>query len=342
MNPCERKWQVEAARDGRLTGKDLESALRHRATCSECAAEQRALTALSQGLAELPLETQDPLTLRRARQRLLAEFNGSLLEPKRSRPAFRAALILGLAAALIGVATHWARHRTASTRLDAGGPSVQVEAQPGALWQEHRVPNFDRIELSEGEALFRVRRQTGQRVLIQLPDGEVEDIGTVFRIRVHERHTTQISVLAGRVSVRLHGGAPFTLGAGEHWQESAAVPVLPAPNKHVEPITESFPGAAQAPKTAHSVTPIAQAHASASSSSPVMSAAPTSNSEPGPSNAEDVAYLAIVDLLQHQRYAEARSAAKDYLLRFPNGFRRVEVLNIATRDRVPDGGQPEP
>ena len=46
--------------------------------------------------------------------------------------------------------------------------------------------------------------------------------------------------------------------------------------------------------------------------------------------AEDDAYLHIVDLLQRGRTEEARTAAKDYLLRFPNGFRRVEVLNIAT------------
>lgn len=47
--------------------------------------------------------------------------------------------------------------------------------------------------------------------------------------------------------------------------------------------------------------------------------------------AEDETYLHIVDLLQRGRSDEARRAAKDYLLRFPNGFRRVEVLNIATR-----------
>jgi hypothetical protein len=43
-----------------------------------------------------------------------------------------------------------------------------------------------------------------------------------------------------------------------------------------------------------------------------------------------------VDLLRQGKAAEARARAKAYLLRFPSGFRRVEVLNIATR--APDAG----
>ncbi len=45
---------------------------------------------------------------------------------------------------------------------------------------------------------------------------------------------------------------------------------------------------------------------------------------------EDEAYLHIVSLARAHQLSEARAAAKDYLLRFPNGFRREEVLGVAT------------
>jgi hypothetical protein len=52
--------------------------------------------------------------------------------------------------------------------------------------------------------------------------------------------------------------------------------------------------------------------------------------EPKQAREEDQAYLHIVSLLNAHRLTEARAAAKDYLLRFPNGFRREEVLGVAT------------
>lgn len=44
---------------------------------------------------------------------------------------------------------------------------------------------------------------------------------------------------------------------------------------------------------------------------------------------EDAAYLAVLSALREQRFAEARARAKAYLLDFPSGFRRLEVLNVA-------------
>ena len=100
MSPptCTRKWQVEAARDGRLRGKELEAAERHRVTCAECAKEARELEALAGSIARLPNFEPNSLVVRRARQRLLSALNESLLNgPPRRLP--RAAFV-GLAAAL--------------------------------------------------------------------------------------------------------------------------------------------------------------------------------------------------------------------------------------------------
>jgi hypothetical protein len=44
---------------------------------------------------------------------------------------------------------------------------------------------------------------------------------------------------------------------------------------------------------------------------------------------EDIAYLQVIALMRDGRREEARLAAKNYLRRFPNGFRRVEVEAIA-------------
>ena len=66
-------------------------------------------------------------------------------------------------------------------------------------------------------------------------------------------------------------------------------------------------------------------------SEPPKSGAGATEAEELLGRAEDDAYLRIVDLAQRGRVEEARAAAKDYLLRFPNGFRRLEVLNMVTR-----------
>jgi hypothetical protein len=71
---------------------------------------------------------------------------------------------------------------------------------------------------------------------------------------------------------------------------------------------------------------------------PSLSAAPFASSNvakpkassDGESDAEDQAYLQVVHLLQSGESGKARLLARDYLIKFPNGFRRVEMLNVAT------------
>ena len=44
---------------------------------------------------------------------------------------------------------------------------------------------------------------------------------------------------------------------------------------------------------------------------------------------EDELYLHIVALARAHQVSEARAAAKEYLARFPNGFRRDAVFEVA-------------
>ena len=342
--PCQRKWQVEAVRDGQLRGKDRDSSLRHRAICAECRREDRALSALGHDMARLPELARDPMTTRRSRQRLIAALDRSVLEPALSVSFSRAACALALAAIVVG---GFAIERALTRPNATEDPEsvVEVRAEAGARWSEWINQELDRVDLSEGTAAFNVHPHKLRRVVIQLPDGQVEDIGTVFEIRVKDQHTRHISVSQGRVAVRMRGRLPFTLGAGEAWESgSAAAPETDAQNQGVRisgtppnaqplAVATTAPSAASRPNQvaarARTLTPPEKGSTLAS---PPASSRPEPRIEnSGSDGAEDDAYLQILESLKRENPADARARAKDYLLRFPNGFRRVEVLNIAMR-----------
>ncbi len=341
---CQRKWQVEAVRDGRLRGKDRDSALRHRATCAQCSDEDRELVTLGHDVSRLPELARDPMTVRRSRQLLITALNRSLLEPPVSESFLRAAFALALAVAAVLVGGFAIEHELRrSSATEDPGSVVEVRAEAGARWFERTSRELDRVDLSEGAAAFTVHPHKLRRVVIQLPDGEVEDIGTVFEIRVSAQHTRHISVSQGRIAIRLRGRPAFSLCAGEAWEsEPASHDGLEADTAagRISPVSNAQPVAAAiasgvTPRSSHAGTR-PRASATAEKGSPFS--APLANGQPQPrpentgsDGAEDDAYLAILESLKRDNYAGARAGAKDYLLRFPNGFRRIEVLNIAMR-----------
>ncbi|HEY3666761.1 MAG TPA: hypothetical protein VGL19_12200, partial [Polyangiaceae bacterium] len=182
----------------------------------------------------------------------------------------------------------------------------------------------------------------GRRVIVAVPDGQIEDLGTVFDVRVSDGHTTHVAVSEGRVSVHLAGLAPLSLGSGEAWDAPVPTPTASAPTPassgpasaltvSARPAARAAPLAARAPRL-EKPPPSVQPEAPAGAATPGTASAAN---EPAPpageaARAEDDAYLNLVDLLRAGKDADARAQAKDYLLRFPGGFRRVEVLNIAT------------
>ena len=343
--PCPRAWEVEAARDGRLLGKDLDSALRHRATCAECTAEERELAALGSNLARLPELARDPLTVRRSRQQLMASLNESIIGPAEPRRRPKQAFAVALSGAALFAGWFFVGPALTSSRsvreLDAASV-VEVRAQAGARWSEHADARLDRVDLLDGTAAFSVRPHPGRRVVVHLPDGEIEDLGTVFELSVAAGQTRRIAVNVGRVSVHLNGQPDFTLGAGQTWAASSADDETTRASASSASVTTIAPadlprtsassnGAAPAPR-AHAVA-APENRAAASNTGNAAAPEPTHSAGEAPSaKAEDDAYLRIVALLKQGHDNEARGEAKRYLLLFPNGFRRVEVLNIATRD----------
>ena len=330
---CARKWQIEAVRDGRLRGKDLDSAQRHQITCAVCANEARELATLTSAIARLPKLSRDPVTVRRTRQQLLSTLNQAVLKPSTEVTRGQVAIVFaGLSVALVVVGSAiWNRQKPMSPAATARESTsfVEVHPTPGARWSEQLDHTFDRIDLTSGSASFRVRPHQGRRVIIRLPDGEIEDIGTVFEVLVQEGRTKHVAVSEGRVALRLRGRAEATVSAGESWDsepEGTAAEAVAAPG---EAPAAHMVGNAHA--SAHALRPSPPTIDRAGARPSAASAEDASKPDAASARAEDDAYLHIVTLLREGKQSQARAEAERYILRFPTGFRRVEVLNIATR-----------
>jgi hypothetical protein len=304
--------------------------------CPDCAREALELSELGQRVAGLPEAPRDPLTVRRSRQALLAAMNESLLTTDKPRSPRRRALIAGSSAVAVAAAAWFliARARLSPDHAAAAVADsksiVVVRSGPGARWSERVDTTLDSVSLADGAAAFVVHPHPGRRVIIELPDGELEDMGTVFELRVDHEHTQHIAVTEGTVAVRFRGKAEFRLTAGQAWEAS---PISPTAQRGTDEATANDAG------TPPAIAPrVAAKLALAKREEPSAKLAPPGASAASSTKAEDDAYLAIVGLLRGAHYADARAAAKRYLLQFPNGFRRVEVLNIATRAAGADAG----
>src|SRR5450432_908218 len=76
------------------------------------------------------------------------------------------------------------------------------------------------------------RRAAVGRIVIVVPDGEIEDFGTVLRVRVAETRTVGVTVEEGNVAIRISGLPEVRLGPGGSWapEPVTAIDVPPAPN----------------------------------------------------------------------------------------------------------------
>ena len=85
-----------------------------------------------------------------------------------------------------------------------------------------------------------------QRFVLELPDGELEVIGTHFGVRVEPEGTQRVEVTEGRVALRLRDALPISLGAGERWtaEREAAHAAVPPSVPAAEPPSTPAPAAA--------------------------------------------------------------------------------------------------
>jgi hypothetical protein len=302
---CDRAWEVEAVRDGRLVGQARERALDHRLECASCAADARYVEELATRLRASDVPEHDEAAVQGLRRRVLAAVDGTHVRRARTRPRRGVYMLLVGAAALagiVGVARRSTPHDVAPVT------TVDVEPGEGVRFTRTTENDVERIDLVDGSLHLRVsRRPGGRRVIVKVPDGEIEDTGTVFSVVVIAGHTERIAVEEGAVVARLTGRSAFDVGAGSTWNRA----VTPAE-------LSTAPPSGWAP--ADTARPTAR---------PAAAAAATTARTAIASDAEDTAYLRVLRLQREGHETEARAAASAYVHDFPNGFRREEMSRVA-------------
>jgi len=360
---CTRAWQAEALEDGRLSGAERASFERHAASCAECTSELRALERLRQGAERLPANMPTPLEHRRQRQELLRRASElhqrAPGQPQRRR--FAAFVLSGalLAAGYIGYELRASRSGS-ETAVALTAPTYRLEASPGAAWQTLEDGAALRLRLASGSFRLEVDKLTAvQRFVLELPDGELEVIGTHFGVRVEPEGTRRVEVTEGRVALRLRDALPLSLGAGESWTaereaaRAAAPPSVPAAEP---PSTPAAAAPSERPRVRARQTSLPEKTALEPPSGEQAATAGTHDDDFARARAafgagdygqaerlfqeferrhaedarrEDSTFLRAVARARRGDAAGARATARQYLERYPNGLRAPEAKRLA-------------
>src|SRR5262249_23323843 len=101
---------------------------------------------------------------------------------------------------------------TSADRASDQASSVAAVEADTAIWRAVVEEAVENIDLSDGTLRLHVKRPPGgRRVIVRVPDGEIEDLGTIFHVVVREGRTASVGVDEGRVTIRIHGLAPLTI-----------------------------------------------------------------------------------------------------------------------------------
>lgn len=323
---CDRLWEIDAVRDGRLSAKDTDAWTRHLRICGECASmvgdNERIRRAAAEAIAPKPAE----LELRRLRVRVLGDMARRSVGPGRRR----AAIVTVAVTVLVGMGL--------TIRMAAMGPTVPPESaedtsfastvspRPAARWSRIRDRGIERVRLEDGTLRVHVRHQRGdERFLVTLPDGELEVRGTTFVVTAAGGATERVRVEEGVVAVRV-GGAPETLlGPGGVWEAPAhvaagaspvsAAPTATAPASPASP-TAVVPGTTPAVAPAGPPAPVRSIRMQAAKgSAAVVTGAGMSAASSG--HAADEAYGMAVTAMQRGEYGAAANGFHDFVTTHP-------------------------
>ena len=314
---CDRLWEVDALREGRLSGRDVDSFARHREGCEECRLrfeEDERMRALGRALPSMEV---DRLHARRLRQSILRAAATSE-EPSRAPRG----IVFGALAACFVLAAVFASWRlyvrspvASSNRANAtAAPNTPMERpfgatidpEAGAVWEARTEGLVERVRLTAGAVAMTVRhREAGERFVVDLPDGEIEVRGTRFRVDVRDGTTRSVRVSEGLVALRRVGAEEVLLAAGESWPLLATSDVserakAAAPTASARPLSPSRPNKRGA-----------DAH-------PVRSSPSSSPSAATESKNDDSEYEAAVNLFSAQRYDEAARALHAFAIAHPD------------------------
>lgn len=354
-SPCPRRFEVEAMRDGRLTGAELAGFARHLNVCPSCSREVQALDRLAEAIRTSAHDhgVADELRVRRERTRLLAAFDRALVsssERSRSQRWFWSWPVAAAGMVLAGSFVFW-RARAHEQPAPRANLAV-VQADTSAVWSRHTQGDRERIVLERGVLFVHVDHSAGggKQLVVALPDGELEDIGTTFSVSAKDGRTARVSVQEGRVVLRIRDKAPIALGPGEAW--TADAPATPAPAQAPGPRLDGGPdqrpsaavqasqqhrllAARSAPKQHDAADPsldFSAAMAAFDRGDCRQAAAGLERfiaGHPRDPRSEDAAYLRVMSFRKCGDERSTKAAAVSYLQRYPAGFRRLEVERLA-------------
>lgn len=326
-------------RYGRLGRAERASFERHLLTCPSCLRDVRALESVAEIIRASSPGPKDDLQDRRERTRLLSAYDRELVAPTSRRRTWLVGS-LAIAAIVAGVVVSWRVRREAPHVAIVLQEAAAVHAESTAAWSKKWQGNREEIVLEQGTLSIHVEHSLPKSsVLVRLPDGELEDIGTTFSVSVENSRTTGVAVEEGTVVLRLHGRPPVLLDHGAVW-----TPDMP-------PANGAAPTAAAISSVLPSSTPPPRPR------SPVRSSATTSQASSDFRDAialldhgdnreadaaltrflakyrrdprsEDAAYLRVIAL---QRCGDApmmKEAARAYLRRYPSGLRRADLERL--------------
>jgi hypothetical protein len=349
-----RLFEVEACRDGRLSGAEIRHFRSHLNVCPICASEARALEALADLLrssAESSDTRENELHVRRERTRLLAAFDAKLVPAPRSR--VKVGLLAAAAVALAALAVLVVRLSQPDMPLPAVTVAhapphevplpVVVQSDGSAKWSRRSEHDLETIVLESGELAIRVTHaRSKHRLLVVLPDGELEDVGTTFSVRADAGHTTRVTVSDGSVVLRLRGKPPLALRAGEAFSQTpepivsaqkAASPAPLLPSRRTAPANTAAakaegPSQLEPDSSSEFRAAMAELKAGNNARAATLFAAFLAQ-HPRDSRGEDAAYLRVIALQRTRDATATKQAAAEYLRRYPEGFRKAEVEQLS-------------
>jgi TolA-binding protein len=305
---CGRAWEARAIDESRLAEVDIASFRRHTRTCDECRKALLAMEDLRALSRELPSREPGELQLRRLRARLLRD---AMSTKAAARPRALLAALVGLAAAIL----------VATTLLRRGTPkeafAATVVTSEDAAWTQTRAGSIERIVLTRGSLWLRVRHQTpSERVLVVVPDGEIEVRGTTFDVRVDDQsRTARVHVDDGVVSVRI-GHDEATVRAGETWPPRKPAGLDRAPVVSLAPTSSS---AVVAPNGRQPEPP--DTSSIQSPRSPPWRQSAASHVSPGPSadpdSREAADYALAIDTYRLGRFEQAADLLHAFAMAYP-------------------------
>ncbi|MEY4579425.1 MAG: hypothetical protein RL701_4128 [Pseudomonadota bacterium] len=307
---CRHFWQVEAAHDGRLPARDLVAFEAHARDCNVCSHERQRLVALARQLREHE-PPADQVSVYRVRQKLMAQLDARVTQPTRWNVRYGLAACAALTLIAIGTAFSLLSPPVKNTSV---APTVQITVLGAhAHWSRAHAAGVEHVKLF-GAGVFNIhikRKPTDPRVVVTVPDGEIEDLGTTFQVSLSDAHTIQIAVIEGVVLLRRPSLPTVRLAAGDVWRPEPEQPLQqkePAAS-NVDTPTTPRPGPGQRALANHRL--------------------PSGTGGQAGTLDEDASYLRVLSLLREGRDFEAQLAAVEYLKRFPSGFRRAEMGRVA-------------